>query len=82
MASIDERVKKIVSEQLGVDVAECTNGASFINDLGANPGENLDLDELYMSLENEFDVQFPDDSAEKITTIGEAIDYLKKSGAR
>lgn len=81
MSSIDERVKKIVVEQLSVSDAQCTNEASFITDLGANPEENDDLDELFMAFEEEFGVDFPEDSAERIKTVGEAIDYLKKAGA-
>ncbi|UQA96621.1 acyl carrier protein [Streptomyces halobius] len=82
MSSIEDRVKKITSERLGADISECTNSASFIVDLGANPEENEDLDELYLELAEEFEVEFPEDAAEKITTVGAAIDYLKQQGAR
>jgi len=75
MSTIEERVKKIVKEQLGVDEkVEIANSASFIDDLGA---DSLDTVELVMALEEEFDIEIPDDSAEKITTVQEAIDYIK-----
>ncbi len=82
MSSIEDRVKKITSVRLGADISECTNSASFIADLGANPEENDDLDELYMEFEQEFDINFPEDAAKKITTVGAAIDFLKKNGAQ
>ena len=72
---IEERVKKIVIDQLGVKDDEVTNNASFVDDLGA---DSLDNVELVMALEEEFDTEIPDDAAEKITTIQEAIDYIKE----
>jgi len=71
--SIEERVKKIVAQQLGVKESEVTNGASFIQDLGA---DSLDTVELVMALEEEFETEIPDEQAEKITTVQEAIDYI------
>lgn len=73
MASIEERVKKIVVEQLGVKEDEVTNDASFVDDLGA---DSLDTVELVMALEEEFGTEIPDEEAEKITTIQQAIDYI------
>jgi len=73
MSSIEERVKKIVAEQLGVKEEEVTNEASFIDDLGA---DSLDTVELVMALEEEFDTEIPDEEAEKITTVQSAIDYV------
>lgn len=72
-ASVEERVKKIVVEQLGVNEKEVTNDASFVDDLGA---DSLDTVELVMALEEEFEVEIQDEEAEKITTIQEAIDYI------
>ncbi len=74
MASIEERVVDIVSEQLGVDKEKITRETSFVNDLGA---DSLDTVELVMELEEEFDINIPDDAAEKITTVGQAIDYIE-----
>lgn len=74
MASIEERVKEIVVEQLGVEAEEVTEEASFINDLGA---DSLDTVELVMALEEEFDQEIPDEEAEKLDTVGKAIDYIK-----
>ena len=71
--SIEERVKKIVAEQLGVKEEQLSNGASFVDDLGA---DSLDTVELVMALEEEFDTEIPDEEAEKITTIQLAIDYV------
>ena len=75
MSSIDERVKKIIVEQLGVNENEVTNPASFVDDLGA---DSLDTVELVMALEEEFDCEIPDEEAEKITTVQQAIDYVNK----
>ncbi|HNI38340.1 MAG TPA: acyl carrier protein [Pseudomonadales bacterium] len=72
MSSIEERVKKIVAEQLGVKEEDVKNEASFVEDLGA---DSLDTVELVMALEEEFDIEIPDDQAEKITTVQLAIDY-------
>ncbi len=74
MSDIEERVKKIVVEQLGVDEAEVQNSSSFIDDLGA---DSLDTVELVMALEEEFGAEIPDEDAEKITTVQAAIDYIK-----
>lgn len=74
MASIEERVKKIVVEQLGVKEEEVTSDASFVDDLGA---DSLDTVELVMALEEEFGTEIPDEEAEKITTIQQAVDYIK-----
>ena len=73
MSTIEERVKKIVAEQLGVKADEVTNSASFVEDLGA---DSLDTVELVMALEEEFETEIPDEQAEKITTVQEAIDYI------
>lgn len=73
MSSIVERVKKIVAEQLGVKEEEVKNESSFVDDLGA---DSLDTVELVMALEEEFDTEIPDDEAEKITTVQAAIDYV------
>ena len=73
MSSIDDRVKKIVVEQLGVKEDEVNGTASFVDDLGA---DSLDTVELVMALEEEFDCEIPDDEAEKITTVQQAVDYV------
>lgn len=74
MSSVEERVKKIVVEQLGVNESEVTPDASFVDDLGA---DSLDTVELVMALEEEFDCEIPDEEAEKITTVQQAVDYIK-----
>jgi acyl carrier protein len=74
MSSIEEQVKGIVAEQLGVKEDEVTNGASFVDDLGA---DSLDTVELVMALEEEFEIEIPDEEAEKITTVQLAIDFIK-----
>jgi acyl carrier protein len=74
MSSIEERVKKIVVEQLGVKEEEVTTSASFVDDLGA---DSLDTVELVMALEEEFECEIPDEEAEKITSVQQAIDYVK-----
>ena len=74
MPSIEERVKQIIVEQLGVDEAEVTPNASFVDDLGA---DSLDTVELVMALEEEFETEIPDEDAEKITTVQEAVDYIE-----
>jgi acyl carrier protein len=71
---MEERVKEIIVEQLGVDADQVTDDASFVDDLGA---DSLDTVELVMALEEEFDIEIPDEDAEKITTVSEAIAYLK-----
>ena len=73
--SVEERVKKIIVEQLGVDESQVTGDASFIDDLGA---DSLDTVELIMALEEEFDMEVPDEEAEKISTVRDAIEYIKK----
>ena len=73
MENIEQRVRKIVAEQLGVNEAEIKNESSFVDDLGA---DSLDTVELVMALEEEFETEIPDDEAEKITTVQQAIDYI------
>jgi acyl carrier protein len=73
MSNIEERVKKIVAEQLGVKEEDVKNEASFVEDLGA---DSLDTVELVMALEEEFETEIPDEEAEKITTVQLAIDYI------
>ena len=73
MSNIEERVKKIIVEQLGVKEEEVKSEASFVDDLGA---DSLDTVELVMALEEEFDTEIPDEEAEKITTVQLAIDYI------
>lgn len=75
MSDIAERVKKIIVDKLGVGEDEVTNEASFTNDLGA---DSLDTVELIMEFEKEFNVSIPDDQAENIQTVGQAIEYLTK----
>jgi len=76
MSDIQQRVRKIVSEQLGTDDDKIKNESSFVDDLGA---DSLDTVELVMALEEEFDTEIPDDEAEKITTVQQAIDYINKN---
>lgn len=76
MSDISERVKKIVVDHLGVDDAKVTEGASFIDDLGA---DSLDTVELVMAFEEEFGVEIPDEAAEKIVTVKDAIDYISNN---
>ncbi len=73
MASVDEKVKQIIVEQLGVDEGEVTPTASFVDDLGA---DSLDTVELVMAFEESFDIEIPDDDAEKIRTVKDAIEYI------
>lgn len=75
MATVEERVKKIIAEQLGVEEDEVTPEASFVEDLGA---DSLDTVELVMALEEEFSIEIPDEDAEKILTVGKALDYIKE----
>ncbi|KAJ6533871.1 acyl carrier protein [Mycena vulgaris] len=77
-STIEERVKKIIVEQLGVKQDEVVNSASFVDDLGA---DSLDTVELVMALEEEFDTEIPDEEAEKITTVQAAIDFINGSQA-
>jgi acyl carrier protein len=74
MASAFDRVKAIVVEQLGVDAAQVTAQSKFVEDLGA---DSLDVVELVMALEEEFDIEIPDEDAEKIATVGEAVRYIE-----
>ena len=74
MSSIEERVKKIIVEQLGVKPEDVVPEASFVEDLGA---DSLDTVELVMALEEEFETEIPDEEAEKITTVQQAVDYIK-----
>ena len=73
MSNIEERVKKIVCEQLGVKAEDVNSSSSFVDDLGA---DSLDTVELVMALEEEFETEIPDEDAEKLTTVQEAIDYI------
>ena len=75
MATVDERVNKIIAEQLGVEEEEVTLEAHFVEDLGA---DSLDTVELVMALEEEFEIEIPDEDAEKILTVGKALDYIKE----
>jgi acyl carrier protein len=76
MSDISERVKKIVAEHLGVDEAKVVDSASFIDDLGA---DSLDTVELVMAFEENFGCEIPDDAAEKILTVKDAVDYIEKN---
>ena len=78
MAEVSQRVVDIVAEQLGVDKEKVTPETSFVNDLGA---DSLDTVELVMELEEEFDINIPDDAAEKIQTVGQAIEFIEKAQA-
>jgi acyl carrier protein len=75
MASVEERVKQIIVEQLGVDEGEVTPTASFVDDLGA---DSLDTVELVMAFEEAFGIEIPDEDAEKIATVKDAIEYIEK----
>jgi acyl carrier protein len=77
MSDIASRVKAIIVDKLGVDESEVTNEASFTNDLGA---DSLDTVELIMEFEKEFNIAIPDDQAEKISTVGDAIKYIEENG--
>ncbi len=74
MPSVEERVKQIIVDQLGVEQAEVTSGASFVDDLGA---DSLDRVELIMAIEEAFDLEIPDEQAEKITTVQDAVTYIQ-----
>ncbi len=76
MSDVADRVKKIVVEHLGVDESKVSEGASFIDDLGA---DSLDTVELVMAFEEEFSVEIPDDAAEKIQTVGDAVKFIKEN---
>lgn len=75
MASVEEKVKQIIVEQLGVDDTEVTSNASFVDDLGA---DSLDTVELVMAFEEAFDIEIPDEDAEKIRTVQDAVTYIGK----
>jgi acyl carrier protein len=75
MSTVEQQVKAIVAEQLGVKAEQVTNAASFVDDLGA---DSLDTVELVMALEEEFEIEIPDEDAEKITTVQQAIDYISE----
>ena len=75
MASVEERVKSIIMDQLQVSEAEVTPSASFVDDLGA---DSLDTVELVMKFEEDFDIEIPDEDAEKIATVQDAVDYIKE----
>jgi acyl carrier protein len=76
MENVEQRIKKIVAEQLGVNEAEVKSESSFVDDLGA---DSLDTVELVMALEEEFECEIPDEQAEKINTVQQAIDYINSS---
>ena len=76
MSSVEDQVRVIIAEQLGIKTEEIKNDASFVDDLGA---DSLDTVELVMALEEEFDTEIPDEEAEKITTVQNAIDYVTAS---
>jgi acyl carrier protein len=76
MASVEDKVKQIIVEQLGVDEAEVTPNASFVDDLGA---DSLDTVELVMAFEEAFDIEIPDEDAEKIKTVSDAVEYIDKN---
>ena len=78
MENIEQRIKKIVAEQLGVKEEEVKNESSFVNDLGA---DSLDTVELVMALEEKFECEIPDEQAEKINTVQEAIDYVNENAS-
>ena len=78
MSTIEERVKKVVIEQLGVSEDQVTLEASFVDDLGA---DSLDTVELVMALEEEFDAEIPDDKAESITKVQDAVNYIKSTAS-
>src|SRR6202040_1341132 len=79
MASVEERAKQIIVEQLGVDEGPVTPTASFVDDLGA---DSLDTVELVMAFEEAFGIEIPDEDAEKIATVKDAVDYIQKHGAK
>ena len=76
--AVNDRVKAIIAEQLGVKLEEVTDTASFIEDLGA---DSLDTVELVMALEEEFGIEIPDEDAEKMTTVGDALKYVQEKSA-
>jgi len=76
MSDVSEKVKAIIVDKLGVDESEVTNEANFTNDLGA---DSLDTVELIMEFEKEFDIQIPDDKAEAIATVGDAVSFIESA---
>ncbi|MBI2069970.1 MAG: acyl carrier protein [Elusimicrobia bacterium] len=76
---VEARVKKIIVEQLGVDAGEVSQNSHFVNDLGA---DSLDTVELVMALEEEFNAEIPDEDAEKIQTVGQAVEYIRTHGKK
>ena len=79
MAEVSQKVKSIIAEQLGVKVEEVTDTASFVDDLGA---DSLDTVELVMALEEEFGIEIPDEDAEKMTNVGEAVRYIEEKATK
>ncbi|UCC45757.1 MAG: acyl carrier protein [Candidatus Zixiibacteriota bacterium] len=79
MMSVEERVKEIIVEQLGVDATQVTENAKFVEDLGA---DSLDTVELVMALEEEFSLEIPDEDAEKIASVGDAVKYINEAAAK
>ncbi len=79
MAEVAQKVKSIIAEQLGVKIEEVTDSASFVDDLGA---DSLDTVELVMALEEEFGIEIPDEDAEKMTNVGEAVRYVEEKAAK
>ena len=79
MAAVEQKVKQIIVEQLGVDESQVDANASFVDDLGA---DSLDIVELVMAFEEEFGVEIPDDQAETIVTVGDAVKFLEKAAAK
>jgi acyl carrier protein len=76
MASVEEKIKQIIVDQLGVEAADVTRNASFVDDLGA---DSLDRVELIMAFEEAFDLEIPDENAEKISTVQDVVDYVEKN---
>jgi acyl carrier protein len=79
MAEVGQKVKSIIAEQLGVKIEEVTDSASFVDDLGA---DSLDTVELVMALEEEFGIEIPDEDAEKMTNVGEAVRYVEEKASK
>ena len=79
MSDVAQKVKSIIAEQLGVKLEEVTDSASFVDDLGA---DSLDTVELVMALEEEFGIEIPDEDAEKMTTVGEALRYVEEKASK
>jgi acyl carrier protein len=78
-AELEARVKEIIVEQLGVEASQVTTGAKFVDDLGA---DSLDTIELVMALEEEFEIEIPDEDAEKIVSVGDAVNYISEHSAK